>query len=142
MERLFVKRMTETALVPAYQTEGAAGLDLHADFAVGFVMFDPGMWCRIRTGIAVQLPAGHVGLVQGRSGNAFNRGWEYYVGTIDEDYRGEISVLIRFPVRTTVKAGDRIAQLVVLPVAKCFVVESAELGPTRRGQQGYGSTGV
>lgn len=135
------KRITETAIVPAYQTQGAAGLDLHADMPAEFTVFDPGAWWRISTGVAVELPRGTVGLVQGRSGHAFKRGWEYYVGTIDEDYRGEIGVLVRFPVQTTVRRGDRVAQLVVLPVVRCLVFELSELSPTKRGEQGFGHTG-
>jgi dUTP pyrophosphatase len=130
-----------TGPLPAYQTAGASGLDLCAAadtvVAVGRVSL-------IRTGIAVEIPDGHEGQVRPRSGLS-SRGLAVTLGTIDSDYRGEISVIataIGSPV--TIERHTRIAQLVIAPVARCEVVEitAAEITPTARGAGGFGSTGA
>jgi dUTP pyrophosphatase len=128
--------------LPSYATAGAAGLDLRADEACTLA---PGERRAVPTGIAVALPPGHEGQVRPRSGLAARHGIAMLnaPGTIDEDYRGEVAVILvnlgQEPFE--VRRGDRIAQLVVAPVARVEVVEAEELSETPRGTGGFGSTG-
>lgn len=146
MLELKVKRVGEVETpLPSYQTAGAAGLDLHAAIA-GKVTLEPGSRELIPTGYAVALPAGHEGHVRPRSGLALNHGITVLntPGTIDEDYRGEIGVVLinhgKEPY--VVEPGARIAQLIVSPVTRVSVQLSEELSATERGDGGYGSTGA
>lgn len=131
-----VHRTDPRAILPRYATDGAAGLDLHACGAV-----EVGLeWVRIPTGIAIELPPGHEGQIRPRS-SATLAGLDVALGTIDQDYRGPISILARcLEGPHLVLHGDRIAQLVVSPVARVEVVEG-ELSETARGAGGFGSTG-
>jgi dUTP pyrophosphatase len=128
--------------LPAYASDGAAGLDLRADEGCTLA---PGERRLVPTGIAIELPAGHEGQVRPRSGLAVRHGIAMLnaPGTIDEDYRGEVGVILvnlgHEPFQ--VRRGDRIAQLVVAPVVKVEVTEADELGGTGRGGGGFGSTG-
>ncbi len=128
--------------VPSYQTPGAAGLDLRADESCALA---PGERRLVPTGIAVELPPGHEGQVRPRSGLAVKHGIAMVnaPGTIDEDYRGEVAVVLvnlgQEPFQ--VRRGDRIAQLVVAPVARVEVQVVEELSETGRGTDGFGSTG-
>jgi len=137
----------EGAATPTYATDGAAGLDLRACLD-GPVTLAPGDRLAIPTGLAIALPPGHEGAVRPRSGLAKRHGVTVLnaPGTIDEDYRGEIAVLLvnlgREPY--TVEHGDRIAQLLVSPVSRVeveTVARSEDLGATSRGAGGFGSTG-
>ena len=140
-----IKRVRGGALpLPAYQSAGAAGMDLLADIddAVTITSLERSA---VPTGIAVEIPAGFEGQVRPRSGRALREGLTLVntPGTIDSDYRGEIQVIVvnlgREPV--TIKRGDRIAQLVIAPVARATVVEVKELADTHRGGGGFGHTG-
>ncbi len=128
--------------LPAYQTGAAAGLDLRADEACTLA---PGERRLVPTGLAIELPPGHEGQVRPRSGLAVKHGIGMVngPGTIDEDYRGEVGVVLvnlgREPFQ--IRRGDRIAQLVVAPVVRVDVQEVAELSGTERGDGGFGSTG-
>jgi dUTP pyrophosphatase len=130
---------------PAYQSAGAVGLDLSAAIEEDITL-GPGERRLVPTGIAVAIPAGFEGQVRPRSGLAYSYGVTVLnaPGTIDPDYRGELKVLLvnlgegRFVIRK----GDRIAQLVVCPVARAELVAVPALGETERGAGGYGSTGV
>jgi dUTP pyrophosphatase len=131
---------------PAYQTEGAAGLDLAAALAENAkVVIEPGAWELIPTGLSIELPKGWEAQVRPRSGLALKHGVTVLnaPGTVDSDYRGEIGVVLinHGPRPFEVGRGDRIAQLVLAaaPQAKLDVVTS--LSGTRRGSGGYGSTG-
>lgn len=146
---LRVKLLSPGATVPKYQTEGAAGLDLHVcldDFRSNFrwqngsASLDGDGWQKLPTGIAVEIPEGFEGQVRGRSSYAA-RGWEFYTGTIDSDYRGEIYILCKPPHPTSVAPGERLAQLVIAPVARCGVIVATRLSRTERGDGGFGSTG-
>ncbi|NQW08437.1 MAG: dUTP diphosphatase [Alphaproteobacteria bacterium] len=131
--------------LPAYETAGAAGLDLHAAVA-GPVTLAPGARHLVPTGIAIALPEGFEAQVRPRSGLALRHGVSIVnaPGTVDSDYRGEVSVVLinlgDAPV--TVARGDRIAQMVVAPVARVAWDEVETLDATARGAGGYGSTGV
>lgn len=131
---------------PAYQSAGAAGLDLLAATAPGErLAIAPGARALVPTGLALAIPPTHEGQVRPRSGLALKFGVTVLnaPGTIDADYRGEIGVLlVNLGVEDFVVArGDRIAQLVVAPVARARLVAVERLEPTARGAGGYGSTG-
>ena len=131
--------------LPAYETDGAAGLDLRAAIALP-VTLAPGERVLVPTGLAMQLPEGFEGQVRPRSGLALRHGVTVLnaPGTVDSDYRGEVSVVLinhgNEPFMVT--RGDRIAQLVVAPVSHARLSEVATLDETARGAGGYGSTGV
>jgi dUTP pyrophosphatase len=131
--------------LPAYETVGAAGLDLRAAIS-GSLSLVPGERALVPTGLAMQLPAGFEGQVRPRSGLALRHGVTVLnaPGTVDSDYRGEVSVvLINHGSETfTVTRGDRIAQLVIAPVSHARLAEVAALDETARGAGGYGSTGI
>lgn len=142
-----IKRLTKTAVIPQYQTSGAAGLDLHADFNwVDFLELSPGKQAVINTGIAIALPHGVEGQVRPRSGLAAKHGITVLnsPGTIDCDYRGEIGVILLNTSDRTFKIerGMRIAQLVIAPVFRVELVETDDLDKTVRGDGKFGSTGL
>jgi len=129
--------------LPRYMTPGAAGMDLLAELEAEIVLA-PGERRLVPTGLAVAIPSGFEGQVRPRSGLAARDGLTVLnaPGTIDADYRGELQVLLvnlgREPVR--VRRGDRIAQLVVGPVARVAWLEVAALPESARGAGGFGST--
>jgi dUTP pyrophosphatase len=130
--------------LPAYATAGSAGLDLAA--AVGEeLVLEPGARAVVPTGIAIELPPGWEAQVRPRSGLAMRHGivLPNAPGTIDSDYRGEIRVILwnAGSEPFVLKRGDRIAQLVVAPVARAVWVEAEALGETARGDGGFGHTG-
>lgn len=131
--------------LPAYETAGAAGLDLRA--AIGEpVTLAPGERVLVPTGLAMQLPEGFEGQVRPRSGLALRHGVTVLnaPGTVDSDYRGEVSVVLinHGSEPFTVTRGDRIAQLVIAPVTQARLLEVGTLSETPRGAGGYGSTGI
>ena len=131
--------------LPAYATADAAGVDLAAALEVPLTLA-PGERQAVRTGIALALPAGWEGQVRPRSGLALKHGITILnsPGTIDADYRGELQVVLaNFGTEPfVVLRGDRIAQLVVGPVAHAAFELVDDLPPTVRGDGGFGSTGV
>lgn len=141
-------KLDPRASVPAYQTLGAAGLDLAAclpEASPGMVL-ETGAIALIPTGLAVAIPPGFEGQVRARSGLSTKHGigLPNAPGTIDSDYRGELRVaVINFGrERFTVTHGMRIAQLVIAPVAHAVIEEVDALDDTPRGAGGFGSTGV
>lgn len=149
MERILVKimkvRHDPSIQIPAYATPGSAGVDLHA-FLEQEWEIKPGQIARIPTGIAIELPGPYVGaFLYARSGLASKYGVTLAngVGVIDSDYRGEIQVAVinLGPETVTVHPGDRIAQLVFMPVYQADFKVVAELSDTSRGNGGFGSTG-
>ncbi len=140
---LKVRKLTQSAILPAYAHPGDAGLDL---CAAESCMLAPGERRLVRTGIAIELPAGTEGQVRPRSGLALKHGVTLLntPGTIDEGYRGEVGIILinhgREPFR--VEPGMRIAQLVIQPALRVAVAETEVLSETRRGSGGFGSTGV
>lgn len=142
---LKIKRLRDSPNpLPAYHSEGAAGMDLRADIDHREVLA-PMERRAIPTGVAVQLPEGFEGQVRPRSGLALSHGLSLLnaPGTIDADYRGEIRVILvnlgQQPV--TIGPGDRIAQLVIAPVARVELALVEELEPSGRGPGGFGHTG-
>lgn len=142
--------MTETVEVlhvgapPVYAHPGDAGADL---VAAEDVALEPGERATIRTGLAIALPDGYAALVVPRSGLAAKHGLTLVnsPGTVDAGYRGEIKVtLLNTDPREAyaVSAGDRIAQLIVLPVTRARFVAAERLPGSERGEGGFGSTGV
>lgn len=131
--------------LPAYATAGSAGADLRADLGGGGLVLEPGARAAVPTGLILALPEGFEGQVRPRSGLALREGVTVAnaPGTIDADYRGEVQVLLvnlgQVPV--TIRHGDRIAQLVVAPVAQARFEAVAALEDTARGAGGFGSTG-
>jgi dUTP pyrophosphatase len=140
---LRVARLTEDARLPARAHPGDAGLDLHAAESA---RIEPGQRVSVGTGIALEIPEGHAGLVLPRSGLAARHGIALVnaPGLIDSGYRGEIRVLLLNTDREDafeIEPGDRIAQLVLAPVADPDPVEVAELAESARGGGGFGSSG-
>lgn len=143
--KLLIQRLDPRAQLPAYQTAGAAAMDLAA-LLDGPVTIAPRQLVSIPTGIAIALPGPEwVALVFARSGLGIKHGISpaNCVGVIDSDYRGELKVgLTNFSDQPyTIQPGDRIAQLMVLPVAQAAVEECGQLPATARGEGGFGSTG-
>jgi len=133
--------------LPEYQSVLAAGLDLLAAVPAGTpVEITPGNRAMIPTGIAIALPRGSEGQVRPRSGLAIRHGVTVLntPGTIDADYRGEIQVILvnLGSEPFVVQRGMRIAQLVVAPIQRAKLIESASLEPTERASGGMGSTGT
>ncbi len=130
--------------LPFYATDGAAAMDLHACLEAPLTIA-AGARAIVPTGLAVAIPAGHVGLLAVRSSMGVKRGVTLAngVGVIDSDYRGEVGVgLMNVSGDAyTVLPGDRIAQLIVLPVAQPAPELVEELPETGRGTGGFGSTG-
>lgn len=138
----------ELATAPRYATGGAAGMDLSAALEAPLTIA-PGEHASVPTGMALQLPAGHEGQVRPRSGLAAGHAVTVLnaPGTIDEDYRGEVRVLLVNLGKTpyVIHPGDRIAQLVISPVTRAEVrvaSEGEDLSRTGRGSGGFGSTGT
>jgi dUTP pyrophosphatase len=143
--RLRVSRTAgaEDLPLPSYATTGAAGLDLRAAVAARLVLA-PGERALVPTGLRLAVPAGFEAQVRPRSGLALRHGivLPNSPGTIDSDYRGEVQVILwnAGPEAFVVARGDRIAQLVIAPVAR-VEVEEGPLDETSRGGGGFGSTG-
>jgi dUTP pyrophosphatase len=140
-----LRRVRPSSLpLPRYQSADAAGMDLIADIEASLEIAPMGR-AAVPTGIAMEIPPGFEGQVRPRSGRALEEGLTLInsPGTVDADYRGEIKVLLvnlgSAPI--AVRRGDRVAQLVIAPVARAELIEIAELGPSSRGSGGFGHTG-
>jgi dUTP pyrophosphatase len=131
--------------LPAYATEGAAGLDLKAALGEPLTL-KPGERGVVPTGLKMAIPLGYEGCVRPRSGLAMKQGLTVTnaPGTVDSDYRGEVKVLVinlgQEPV--VLKRGDRVAQLLISPVAHAKVVQVDRVDETQRGSGGFGHTGT
>jgi dUTP pyrophosphatase len=133
--------------LPSYQSAHAAGLDIMAGVPEAApVALEPGARALIPTGFSLEIPVGYEAQVRPRSGLALKAGVSLLntPGTIDADYRGELMVILVNHGRETftVRRGDRIAQLVIAPVAQVEVVAVEALADTERGGGGFGSTGA
>jgi dUTP pyrophosphatase len=141
--RLAIQRLREDAQLPTRAHDNDAGMDL---YAVEAATLAPGARAVVPTGIAVEIPERHAGLVLPRSGLAASHGITVVnaPGLIDAGYRGEIRVVMLNTDRESsfaVAVGDRIAQLVITRIESPDLVEVAELPPTRRAGGGFGSSG-
>lgn len=136
-------RLSDGAELPRYAHEGDAGLDLRITHDV---TLKPGERATVGTGLAVEVPQGCVGLVFPRSGLTSKHGitLSNSVGVIDSGYRGEIgaTLLNQSDETTTLDAGTRVCQLIVMPFVPCELVPCEELTETERGAAGFGSTGI
>lgn len=134
----------ESPPLPRYQSEHAAGFDLVADLRASMSL-GPGERAAVPTGLAVEIPPGFEGQVRARSGRALSEGLALVnaPGTVDGDYRGEVKVIVinlgQEPLE--IKPGERIAQMVIAPVAHAQLVEVEALTPSTRGDGGFGHSG-
>jgi dUTP pyrophosphatase len=140
---LACRRLTDDAVLPNRAHDGDAGLDLYAAEAA---VLEPGRRASVGTGIAVEVPDGHAGLVLPRSGLAARHGIALVnaPGLIDAGYRGEVRVLLLNTDRDhafEISPGDRIAQLLITPFATAEPVAAVELSASERGAGGFGSSG-
>jgi len=134
--------LAEGATLPDYKTTGAAGMDLHAlerhELRYGETVL-------VDTGVSMALPYLLYGQIMGRSGLAAHHGISVHPGVVDTDYRGRIKILMTrwqgVDEPYVVEPGDRIAQLLILPVARPMLITVTDLDETERGEGGFGSTG-
>ncbi len=142
---LLIQRLHPAATTPQRMSADAAGLDLSACLPDGPLVLRPGERCLVPTGLALGIPSGFEGQVRARSGLALRHGLAILnaPGTIDADYRGELKIILinlgELPVE--INHGERIAQLVLAPVAMLAPLEVDALPAAARGAAGFGSTG-
>lgn len=145
MTKILIKKLSKTAIIPKYETQGASGVDISANINEDLTLATNES-ILVPTGIAVSIPQGFEIQIRPRSGLAAKKGISVLntPGTIDADYRGEIKVILinhgnePFVIRN----GDRIAQMVVCPIVQAKFEQVDELNDTERGSGGFGSTGV
>ena len=149
MIQVNVKRLSDTAIMPTYGSEKAAGMDLYADtksLGVDKLYIDPGDCLKVPTGFAFELPEGYCTLILARSGLSTKKGLRptNCVGLCDEDYRGNYIVPLYNDSHEgqVIEHGDRIAQLMFVPYIQAFLTEVDNLTETDRGEGGFGSSGV
>ena len=136
-----IKKLSETATLPSFAHDSDAGMDLYANQAV---TIEPGERALIDTGIALAIPAGHVGLIWDKSGVATKRGLKTLAGVIDAGYRGEVKIaLVNTGTETQAFAvGEKVAQMLIQKVTQPELELVTELPDTQRGEGGFGSTGT
>ena len=144
MVKILVKKFDKDIKLPTYKTSGSSGMDLVA-YIKNKIAINPGATAIIPTGIAVAIPKNYEMQIRPRSGLASKEGISVLntPGTIDSDYRGEIKIiLINLSKKSfIVKSGDRVAQIILCPVAKVKFKEVKNIPKTARGKAGFGSTG-
>ena len=138
---LNVKKLHQNATVPTKANGSDAGYDL---YALEGAIIDKHCHKLIKTGIAMEIPDGYVGLIWPRSGLAYKYGLDVFAGVIDSSYRGDIGVILYNSQYSdyNVEKGDRIAQLVLQKVENFELAEVSDLNNTDRSESGFGSTGV
>ncbi len=138
--QLKVKKLKEDAKLPTKGHPGDAGIDF---YAVETVVFPAGKQARVHTGVAIEIPEGHVGLIWDKSSVSFNMGLKIMGGVIDAGYRGEIimNLLNVTDQDVTLEKGHKIAQMIIQKFEDCDIVEVSELTGTVRGEGREGSTG-
>lgn len=141
---LKIEKLPHCVNLPEYKTEGAAGMDLYAANSEDIVLKPLDRYL-VPTGIKIELPEGYEAQIRPRSGLSIKHGISLIncVGTVDEDYRGEVMAgLVNLSNETfTVKRGERIAQMVIAAVTKADIKVVSALSETERGEGGFGSTG-
>ena len=140
MIKIKVKKLKENAIIPKYAHDGDAAMDL---FSTENYTISAGKRNLVSTGIAMELPQGYFSSIRGKSGLAYKKGICILGGVIEWTYRGEYGVIV---LNTgdedfEIKKGDKVAQVVISPVAKVEIEEVKELSETNRGVGGFGSTG-
>ena len=144
MVKILVKKIYKNIKLPVYKTLGSSGMDLLA-YIKSKITVNPSKIAIIPTGIAVAIPKNYEIQIRPRSGLAAKKGISVLntPGTIDSDYRGEIKIILINLGRKSfvVKSGDRVAQMILSPVAKGKFKEVKSLPKTVRGKKGFGSTG-
>ncbi len=138
--KLKVKRLDKDAKLPTFGHPGDAGIDF---YALEEVIFAPGAQMRIRTGVALEIPEGFVGLVWDKSGISFNKGLKVVGGVIDAPYRGEfIASMVNLSTETQIiEKGQKFTQMLIQKFEQCEIFEVSELSETVRGEGREGSTG-
>jgi dUTP pyrophosphatase len=138
---LYIKKLSDDAIIPTKGSKYAAGYDLYS--AVDTIVPSQGKTL-IKTDIAIAVPSGHYGRVAPRSGLAHKHFIDVGAGVIDEDYRGNVGVILfnHNNVEFKVNKGDRIAQLILEKISVPDIEEVTELPDTDRGDGGFGSTGI
>lgn len=138
---LKIKRLDKELPLPSYQTDGANGVDLYITEDISILPHDNEI---ISFGIAIETPKKHVGIVTTRSGVGFKQSVEHRMGVIDEDFRGELKgKLYNYSNQMAeFKRGDRVAQLLIIPCPQMIIKEVDELSDTKRGDNGFGSSGM
>ena len=144
MIKILIKKLDKNIKLPIYKTSGSSGMDLVAHIK-NTITIKPGSNAMIPTGIAVAIPKNYEIQIRPRSGLAAKKGISVLntPGTIDSDYRGEIKIiLVNLSNKSfVIKSGDRVAQMILCPVAKAKLKEVKILPGTTRGKKGFGSTG-
>ena len=145
MTKIQIKKLSNSVSTPKYETPGSSGMDIAAHIKNNVIIY-PGEKALVPTGFSISIPVGHEVQIRPRSGLAAKKNITVLntPGTIDADYRGEIKViLINFgKEKFVIKNGERIAQMVVCPVVQANLEEVQELPVTKRGSDGFGSTGT
>ena len=144
-QTIVYKKLNENAIVPTKGSSAAAGYDLYIPQLEEPVTIPPHETKLVKTGLAIAIPQGFFGAIFARSGLATKQGLRpaNCVGVVDSDYRGEIMVALHNDSNEekTIEAGERIAQLVLLPFLNINFTEVKDLDSTERGEGGFGSTG-
>ncbi len=137
---LKVKKLSSDAVLPSYAHEGDAGMDMYANENV---VINPGQAVKIKTGIAMEIPEGYVGLMWDKSGLSTNHRIKSLGGVIDSSYRGEslLGVINLGDTPYTIEKGHKVVQMLIQKVERVDILESDELSDTSRGAGGFGSTG-
>ncbi|MDC0513667.1 dUTP diphosphatase [Pelagibacteraceae bacterium] len=145
MIKIQIKKLSDTVLIPKYETPGSSGIDIAAHIEKNIII-NPGDKALVPTGFSVAIPNGYEIQIRPRSGLAVKKTITVLntPGTIDADYRGEIKVILinLGKDRFIVKNGERVAQMVVCPIVQVHLEEVKELSETVRGSGGFGSTGT
>jgi len=138
MVQIPLKKLNSEVQIPSYAHDDDVGLDLHS---LELRTLNPGEPNKFKLGFALAIPEGHVGLIKDRSSMA-TKGLSTLGGVIDPGYRGELAVVIIncSEVPRTIRRGERLAQLLIVPVAR-VEIEETELPPAHRGDRGFGSSG-
>lgn len=139
--KIKIKKLHPDAIIPHYNHEGDAGMDV---YAIEDVVLWPNEPVGVPTGISMELPKGYVALIWDKSGLALKEGIKTMAGVGDSNYRGEYKIVL---LNTTnqyyyVKKGQKIAQILIQPIMKAEIEEVSELSNTTRGKGGFGSTGL
>ena len=145
MTKIQIKKLSNSVSTPKYETSGSSGMDIAAHIENNIII-NPGEKALVSTGFSVAVPKGYEIQIRPRSGLAAKKNITVLntPGTIDADYRGEIKVILinLGKEKFVVKNGERIAQMVVCPVVQANLEEVEELPITKRGSDGFGSTGT